>query len=166
MVLADLSKRLTESVKKFGARNSAQAEAEVDNLLDDIGTALIDGDVSVPYVNELKKEVRKEILDERSIRASYGVQGGFTKLGSQQKQRVIQRAVVTHLGKLLKGDGSPYQPKKRTEKRRGDKTANEPEVVLFVGLQGAGKTTSITKYAHFYKQKGKTFICPLFSRSI
>lgn len=27
-------------------------------------------------------------------------------------------------------------------------------VVMFVGLQGSGKTTTCAKYAHFYKKKG------------
>lgn len=30
----------------------------------------------------------------------------------------------------------------------------EQKVVMFVGLQGAGKTTTIMKYAHHYKNKG------------
>jgi len=31
---------------------------------------------------------------------------------------------------------------------------NKPNVILFVGLQGAGKTTSIAKYAHYYQRRG------------
>lgn len=30
----------------------------------------------------------------------------------------------------------------------------KPNVILFVGLQGAGKTTSIAKYAHYYQRRG------------
>jgi signal recognition particle subunit SRP54 len=37
----------------------------------------------------------------------------------------------------------PYEPKKK-----------KPNVIMFVGLQGAGKTTTCTKYAHMYKRKG------------
>ena len=32
-------------------------------------------------------------------------------------------------------------------------------VILFVGLQGAGKTTTIAKYARHYKQKGMVRSC-------
>lgn len=28
-----------------------------------------------------------------------------------------------------------------------------PNIIMFVGLQGSGKTTTCTKYAHFYKKK-------------
>lgn len=27
-------------------------------------------------------------------------------------------------------------------------------VIMFVGLQGAGKTTTCTKYGHYYQRKG------------
>lgn len=29
-----------------------------------------------------------------------------------------------------------------------------PNVVMFVGLQGSGKTTTIAKFAHYYQRKG------------
>ena len=32
--------------------------------------------------------------------------------------------------------------------------AGEPNVIMFVGLQGAGKTTTCTKYAYWHKKKG------------
>lgn len=30
----------------------------------------------------------------------------------------------------------------------------KPNVIMFVGLQGSGKTTTVTKLAHHYKSKG------------
>ena len=35
----------------------------------------------------------------------------------------------------------------------------QPNVIMFVGLQGCGKTTTCTKYAYLYKRKG--FKCAL-----
>ena len=43
---------------------------------------------------------------------------------------------------------SGVEPKK-LELKKG-----KPNVVMFVGLQGAGKTTTCTKYAHWHKKKG------------
>lgn len=37
----------------------------------------------------------------------------------------------------------PFAPKK-----------GKTSVVMFVGLQGSGKTTTCAKYAHYYKKKG------------
>lgn len=54
--------------------------------------------------------------------------------GGVNKRRLIQRAVFTELLKLVDPGVAPYQPVK-----------GRPNVVMFVGLQGAGKTTTCTK---------------------
>jgi len=58
---------------------------------------------------------------------------------------VLERAVFAELVRLVDGTGGakPFAPKKA-----------QPCVVLFVGLQGAGKTTTATKYAYHHARKG------------
>lgn len=79
------------------------------------------------------------------------------------KQRIIQRSVFTELCKLVgllfqcplvlgaiadctdlqvDPDTEPYKPVK-----------GRPNVIMFVGLQGSGKTTTCTKMAYYYKRK-------------
>jgi signal recognition particle subunit SRP54 len=43
----------------------------------------------------------------------------------------------------LNPEAQPYEMKR-----------NKPNVIMFVGLQGAGKTTTIAKFANFYQRKG------------
>ena len=50
------------------------------------------------------------------------------------KRRAIQRAVFDNLVQLLSPAKEPYRPKK-----------GRSNVVMFVGLQGSGKTTTIAK---------------------
>ena len=91
MVLSDLSRRLTGSLRKFAhvGRGGQQGfEAEIDTFLGEIGDALVESDVSVPYVLDLKKKIRADVLDEAVIERQTGVKGGFGKLGGNQKQRV------------------------------------------------------------------------------
>merc|ERR1740123_1451007 len=59
------------------------------------------------------------------------------------KRRLIQKAVVEELVRLVSAEKSPYKMKK-----------GECNVVMFVGLQGSGKTTTCTKYAHYGNRKG------------
>lgn len=54
--------------------------------------------------------------------------------GGVNKRRLIQRGVFKELLKLVDPEVQPYQP-----------TKGKPNVVMFVGLQGAGKTTTCTK---------------------
>ena len=54
--------------------------------------------------------------------------------GGVNKRRLIQKSVFTELLKLVDPGVQPYQPVK-----------GKPNVIMFVGLQGAGKTTTCTK---------------------
>ena len=54
----------------------------------------------------------------------------------------VAKAVFNELCSMLSCDRKAY------ELRKG-----RPNVVMFVGLQGSGKTTTCTKYAHFFKKK-------------
>jgi len=62
------------------------------------------------------------------------------------KRRIIEKAVFEELCSLLDAGVD-------TNKLTALKKA-QPNVVMFVGLQGAGKTTTCTKYAFYYKRKG------------
>lgn len=41
-----------------------------------------------------------------------------------------------------------------TETKPYEMKKNRPNVIMFVGLQGAGKTTTIGKFANYYQRKG------------
>ena len=59
-------------------------------------------------------------------------------------QKLVQKAVMEELTTLLTPEKvKPYRMKR-----------GKPNVILFVGLQGAGKTTSIAKFANYYQRKG------------
>merc|ERR1712071_103377 len=59
------------------------------------------------------------------------------------KTRIIQQAVFKELVELIDPGREGYKPQK-----------GRPNVIMFVGLQGAGKTTTCTKMAYHYKKKG------------
>lgn len=58
-------------------------------------------------------------------------------------RKLIQQVLVDELISILNAEKEPY------EFKRG-----KPQVVMFVGLQGAGKTTTCTKYAYNYIKQG------------
>ncbi|KAK2163246.1 hypothetical protein LSH36_83g04089 [Paralvinella palmiformis] len=59
------------------------------------------------------------------------------------KRRMIQTAVFKELAKLIDPGVKAWQP-----------TKGKNNVIMFVGLQGSGKTTTCTKMAYFYQKKG------------
>ena len=78
-------------------------------------------DVNIKVVSQLKKNIKAKVdLDE---------------LGSGvNKRRVIQKAIFDELCAMLDPGVKPFVPKK-----------GRANVVMFVGLQGSGKTTTCTK---------------------
>jgi len=52
------------------------------------------------------------------------------------KKKLIEKIAISELTHMLEADGELYSMKK-----------GQTNIIMFVGLQGSGKTTSITKYA-------------------
>lgn len=120
MVLADLGRRIRNAIGKLGQATIIN-EDELNAMLKEVCGALIESDVNVKLVAQLRDNVKKTInFDDMA--------------GGVNKRRLIQRAVFTELMKLVDPGTTPYQPAK-----------GKPNVIMFVGLQGAGKTTTCTK---------------------
>lgn len=130
MVLAELGQRISHALALMSAAPVID-EAVLDACLKEIATALLQADVNVKLVANMRKGVKKRVNVEQMA-------------GGLNKQRVVEKAVFEELCSMLDGgDG------KKTELKK-----NKPNVVMFVGLQGAGKTTTCTKYAFMHKKKG------------
>lgn len=141
MVLAELGGKLRSSLLKLQSSPSDALTAETLNaVLSDISRALIESDVNVKLVMTLRTNIQKKVGDL----VSDGTNG---RGGNPNIARLVQKAVVDELTAILSPSG-PAATKPYVMKR------NKPNVILFVGLQGAGKTTSIAKFAHYYQRKG------------
>mmetsp|Transcript_3260 Transcript_3260/g.9201 ORF Transcript_3260/g.9201 Transcript_3260/m.9201 type:complete len:506 (+) Transcript_3260:132-1649(+) len=130
MVLGELGAKLTKSLQKLNSRTIIDDEA-IDACLKDVATALLEADVNVRYVSELRSSIRNQLKLDEALSAG------------TNRRRFIQRCICDELTKLLTPDKKPWKPHK-----------GKASVVMFVGLQGSGKTTSCTKFAVFYQRKG------------
>ncbi|KAF1334392.1 Signal recognition particle protein srp54, partial [Globisporangium splendens] len=111
---------------------STVVDDEVFNtILKEISSALLESDVQVKLVAELRNKVKLAVslADDNS--------------SGLNRRRLIQKSIVDQLIRMLEPETKPYKLKKGTS-----------NVIMFVGLQGSGKTTSIAKFAHYYQRKG------------
>lgn len=99
-------------------------------MLKEICSALLEADVNVRLVKGLRENVRSVIDFEEMA-------------GGLNKRRMIQSSVFKELVKLVDPGVKAWQP-----------TKGKPNVIMFVGLQGSGKTTTCTKLAYYYQKKG------------
>jgi len=138
MVLAELGGKLRESLRKLQSSSSIDTEA-LNDLLSEISRALIESDVNVSLVMQLRENIKERVSD-----AVKKHEENHNNTTVQSVSKLVQKSVMDELTTLL----TPEQKKPYRMKR------NSPNVILFVGLQGAGKTTSIAKFANYYQRKG------------
>lgn len=128
MVLADLGRKITMAVQKMSSAPVFDEDV-LNDMLKEICGALLMSDVNVKMVKKLRTNINN-LIDFEEMAAGLN------------KRRIIQRAVFDELQKLVDPGTEPYKPKK-----------GKPNVIMFVGLQGSGKTTTCTKLAYHYKRK-------------
>ncbi|PKI85497.1 Srp54p [Malassezia vespertilionis] len=136
MVLADLGRRLNQAFSDL-QRQPVVDEGTIDLLLKSVCNALLASDVSVKLVQSLRQSAKSEV---QSVLDSKG-----EHMNDAQRRNQVQRIIFDHLVKLVDPgeDNTPH----RLEK-------GKQNVVMFVGLQGSGKTTSCTKLALWYQKRG------------
>ncbi|KAJ3214264.1 Signal recognition particle [Dinochytrium kinnereticum] len=129
MVLVDLGRKLQSALHSL-TKETVIDEKVLASLLKDICSALLQADVNAKLVGRLRDNIKKLVnLEELAA----GI----------NKRKLIQKAVYDELCRLVDPGVEPFKPKK-----------GKPNVIMFVGLQGAGKTTTCTKLAYYYQRKG------------
>ncbi|MHA2365403.1 MAG: signal recognition particle receptor subunit alpha [Candidatus Hodarchaeales archaeon] len=128
-MLDSLSTSLRKIVKKIRG-TSLIDEAQVSELVEDLETALIESDVNVDLVLHMTQQVRARALEEKLSpmisRTDYVV-------------KIIHDELIDLLGKRHYA----WTPK-----------STEINVLMFIGIQGSGKTTTIGKAALYWKRRG------------
>lgn len=146
MVLADLGERLR------GALSSVEkgSDDEIQQMIKDICSAFLESDINVKLVAKLRGNIRDKIEEGNVLKET----------SSQNRRKKLQKIIYDELCALVDSHVEPPKPKKlsaTTKTINGKKVRVSKEsshVIMFVGLQGAGKTTSCTKLAVYYKKRG------------
>jgi len=112
-------------------------EKKLDDLLDDLEVILLESDVALPVAEEIK-EVLKEELVGRRLKRDVDI------------DQFIEEALRDSIHKVLAVD--PVDLDAYIEAH------DKPVVLMFVGVNGTGKTTAIARIAHRYKQKGHSVV--------
>jgi len=114
---------------------------DLDNVLDEFQLSLIENDVAVSAADFISNELREKLKDVQFAR--------FTDPRTRVKV-ILQEVLLSLLQRGGQLDIFALIDKK--------KSAGEPAVLVFIGINGTGKTTSIAKLAHVLQKKGRTVI--------
>lgn len=124
-----LSERLQGIFKEL-RRRGRLSEGDVDAVLREVRLALLEADVHYNVVKTLLQRVRDRAVGEEVARSL---------TPAQQVIKIVFQELTRTLG----------------EPGRLDLSGNPPRVMMLVGLQGSGKTTTAAKLAHHLSQEGQ-----------
>ncbi len=132
MVLDKLGSSLKTGIKKIS--NAIFIDKKlVDGIVKDIQKALIEADINIELVFALSQKIKKLAYDE-------------TIRGIDKKEQLVK--LIHDEIRLLLGDssGAKHQRELKLPKQAS---------IIFLGLYGAGKTTTIAKLGFYYAKRGR-----------
>jgi len=128
-LFSNLAEKLQSALDKLRGRGKL-TEKDVDEALREVRLALLEADVNFRVVKDFIARVRERAVGEEVMKSL------------TPGQQVI-KIVYEELTALLGGSQAKLQFSGRT-----------PHVVMLVGLQGAGKTTTVAKLAALLRRQG------------
>ncbi|HZJ86818.1 MAG TPA: signal recognition particle protein [Erysipelothrix sp.] len=127
MAFESLSDKLQNTFRKMrGVANLS--EKNISDALNEIKFALLEADVSLEVINELLAEIKEEAI-------------GLDVVKGVDPSEMFVKVVHDKLIEILGSETQALEFK------------DTPGILMMVGLQGSGKTTSIAKIAHHLKTK-------------
>ena len=131
------SKEKSGSVISFLKEKTIQ-EDDIEDILFELEIGLLEGDVAIDVANEVVESVKEDLVGQK-IKRSNDVE--------EYTYKALQKAIA----KIINVDG-----KSMTEMLEDKVKEGKPLVVMLVGINGTGKTTTIGKLANYYVKKGYT----------
>ena len=119
-------------------REKTISEKHVEDILWELEMGLLEGDVAMEVATEVVENVKEDLVGKK-IKRSNDI--------TEYTYNALRNAVA---------DIIDIPGKSMTEMIEDKKAQGEPLVVMFVGINGTGKTTTIGKLANFYLKKGYT----------
>ena len=130
MAFEGLSSRLQEITRKLKGK-ARITESDLKEMLREVKLALLEADVNYKIVKEFNNTIQEKAL-------------GQDVLKSLTPGQQVVKIVKDELVELLGGTTSKV-----------NFTPNPPTVIMLVGLQGSGKTTTSGKLANLFRKQGK-----------
>ena len=130
MAFEGLSSRLQEITRKLSGK-ARITESDLKEVLREVKLALLEADVNFKIVKEFISTIEEKALGQDVLKSL---------TPGQQVVKIVRDEMVNLLG----GEDSKINV-----------TPNPPSVIMLVGLQGSGKTTTAGKLANLLRKKGK-----------
>ncbi|AVX20482.1 signal recognition particle subunit FFH/SRP54 (srp54) [Carboxydocella sporoproducens DSM 16521] len=129
-IFENLSERLQAAFKRLRGKGKV-TEEDVSEVMREIRVALLEADVSYKVVKDFIKKVKERAVGQEVL---------ASLTPAQQVIKIVHEELIELLGGIQSRLTTAPKP---------------PTVIMLVGLQGAGKTTSAGKLANLLRKQGK-----------
>ncbi|MFC7076923.1 signal recognition particle-docking protein FtsY [Haloarcula halophila] len=129
----DSSRSLTEKAKIVATGKTVIEEEDLQGHLDDLELALLSSDVEMGVANEILEGVKSNLTGETRRRLS-------------STGNMVQDAVREALYDVISVGQFDFDERVAA--------ADKPVVIVFTGVNGVGKTTTIAKLAQYFEDRG------------
>jgi fused signal recognition particle receptor len=127
-------------IVEAGGKVIKQGQA-LDSLLEELEWVLLESDISSVAVTAVMQALRRELLGSRLRKGA-------------KLDKVIEASLKRALHNLLQSDYWDFNATVDDMVKKGD----TPVIIMMVGVNGTGKTTTAAKIAHRMKQQGHSVI--------
>lgn len=129
MVLQDLGEKIISSLNKLSSAKQIDDKffkEFMTEMIDALKAADVNQITIINFIKEIKSKVNLSELPP-------GISA----------RKIIEREVINALVKMIDPERQRWEPEK-----------DKLNIVMMVGLQGSGKTTTCTKFGNYYKKRG------------
>ncbi|MFZ0830491.1 MAG: signal recognition particle-docking protein FtsY [Thermoplasmata archaeon] len=114
----------------FGRRLSDET---IDTVLEDLEIALLQADVALPVVERIQKNIRKELVGKK-IKWGADAEAAIRSSFASSVREILSQPPIDLVARIRTQEPKPY-------------------IILVVGVNGTGKTTTVAKLAHWLSRQ-------------
>lgn len=130
-----LKRTLSDAVKSIGEKELN--EKVIDKVFLDLQVALLESDVAQEVIDNLAETMKKDLVGQKLEKG-------------QDAQTVVRNELQQYIMQMFEKAGTIDL----TSSVKAKKDRKEPYAIVFLGINGTGKTTTIAKVANLLKNQG------------
>ncbi len=124
--------------------NKEITEKDIDNNIFDFQISLLESDIAQEVIDEITKKLKKDLI-------------GLTLEKQHSIKDIIQSGIHSTISEIL--DKSSLEQKDLLDEIRSKRDSRKgPFVIVFLGINGTGKTTTVAKFANMLHKNGLSVV--------
>ncbi|MEO2264973.1 MAG: signal recognition particle receptor subunit alpha, partial [Nitrosopumilus sp.] len=127
-----LRSAFSDAAKSLGEKELN--EKDIESILFELEISLLESDVAGEVIDEIKSDLKEKLIG--------------SKINKHEVEKFVKDSLISSISALF----DTVEKVDLIEKINEKKKQGQPFLVLFVGINGTGKTTSLAKIAHLLQQ--------------